>query len=57
MTGCINKAEQERGKQILTNREVEELRASFLVCFWSEKDVDYLVAASEAGGGVEPGSG
>jgi len=41
VTGCISMAEQQRGKQILSNREVEELGASFLVCFWSEKD--YLV--------------
>lgn len=50
-------AEEGRDKQILTNREVEELGASFLVPFWSEKDEDYLVGASEAGGGVEPGLG
>lgn len=50
-------AEQERDKQNLTNREVEELGVSFLVCFWSEKDEDYLVVASEVGGGVEPESG
>lgn len=44
-------AEQERDKQILTNREVEELGARFLVRFWSEKDAAYLVGASATGGG------
>lgn len=41
--------------QILTNREVEKLAESFLVCFWSEKCKDSLVEMLEAGGGVEPG--